>query len=53
MLPHLAVLGATAPLIVGLGFWNSRVDFFTPGELRFWGVCLFVAVEFLYLGVFT
>ena len=53
MLAQLAVLGASAPLIVGLGFWNSRVDFFTPGELRFWGVCLFVTAEFLYLGVFT
>ena len=53
MLPHLAVLGVSAPLIVGLGMWNSRKDFFTPGELRFWGVCLWVAVEFIYLGVLT
>ncbi len=52
MLPHLAVLGVSTPFIVGLGFWNTRKKFFTPGELRFWGVCVFVAIEFIYLGIF-
>ena len=52
MLPHLAVFGVPAPFIVGLGFWNTRKNFFTPGELRFWGICIFVAIEFVYLGLF-
>ena len=53
MLPHLAVFGVSVPFIVALGFWNSRKNVFTPGALRFWGVCIFVTIEFIYIGVFA
>ena len=53
MLPHLAVFGVSVPFIVGLGFWNSRKNVFTPGALRFWGVCIFVTIEFIYIGAFA
>jgi hypothetical protein len=52
MLPHLFVFLASIPLQVALGVWNTRRRYFTPGEVRFWGVALFVAAEFVYLGVF-
>ena len=36
-----------------LGGWNSRSKWLTPGEVRFWGVAIFVAAEFAYLGVLS
>ena len=52
MLEHLAVFGAAAPFQLGIGVLNTRKKWLTPGEVRFWGVMLFVAAEFTYLGVF-
>ena len=53
MLPHLVVFGVSVPFIVALGLWNTRKNFLTPGALRFWGVCIFITIEFIYLGVFA
>lgn len=51
MIDHIIVLAICLPLFIGLGILNSRLNLLTPGEIRFWGVCIFVAVEFLYLGL--
>ncbi len=52
MLEHLLVFAASMPFQLALGVWNTRRRWFTPGEVRFWGVALFVAAEFVYLGAF-
>ena len=52
MSAHLLVALAVAPLQFGLAAVNSRKDWFTPGEIRFWGVVIFVAAELIYLGSF-
>ncbi len=52
MAEHLIVFCAAAPLQLSLGVLNTRVKWFTPGEVRFWGVVIFVAAEFIYLGLF-
>lgn len=49
MLGHLVVLLLALPLQLGLALLNSRTAFFTPGELRFWGVAVFLIVEIAYL----
>ena len=49
LLGHLLVLLLALPLQLGLAMLNSRTGFFTPGELRFWGVALFLIVEIAYL----
>jgi hypothetical protein len=49
LLGHLVVLLVALPLQLGLAAINSRTAFFTPGELRFWGVALFLIVEIAYL----
>jgi hypothetical protein len=51
VIDHIIVLAICLPLFIGLGMLNSRLNLLTPGEIRFWGVCIFVAVEFLYLGL--
>lgn len=51
VIAHIVVLAICVPLFIGLGVWNSRHNLLTPGEIRFWGVCIFVAIEFLYLGL--
>ncbi len=52
MLKHLIVFAACAPFQLGLGVVNTRKKWLTPGEVRFWGVVLFVAAELIYLGLF-
>ncbi len=52
MLEHLIVFAACAPLQLGLGVLNTWKKWLTPGEVRFWGEALFVAAEFIYLGLF-
>jgi hypothetical protein len=51
MIQHSLVLLVCLPLMVLLGAWNTRKKVFTPGEIRFWGVAIFVASEFVYLGM--
>ncbi len=46
---HLVVLLAALPLQIGLGVVNARVGFFTRGEIRFWGVVIFVLLEIIHL----
>jgi len=48
-LAHLLLLILAMPVQLGLAVFNSRVLWFTPGELRFWGVALFLIVEIAYL----
>ena len=50
VLEHVAVFGVCAPFQLLLGIWNSRRRWLTPGEVRFWGVALFVVAEMIYLG---
>ncbi len=50
MLEHLIVFAVCVPLQLLLGVWNSRMKWFTPGEVRFWGMSIFVTAEFIYLG---
>ena len=51
MLEQIAVVAICAPFQLMIGGWNTRQQWLTPGEVRFWGVALFVTVEFVYLGV--
>ncbi len=51
MLEHVIVVAVCAPFQLMIGVWNTRRKWLTPGEVRFWGVALFVTAEFLYLGV--
>jgi hypothetical protein len=48
-LAHLLLLILALPLQVGLALFNGRVQWFTPGELRFWGVAMFLILEIAYL----
>lgn len=52
MTDHFIVYLLCLPLIVGLGIVNTRHKVFTTGEIRFWGVCIFIGAELVYLGVF-
>ena len=51
MLEHVAVAAVCVPFQLMIGVWNTRRRWLTPGEVRFWGVALFIAVELVYLGV--
>ena len=51
MLEHVAVAAVCVPFILLIGVWNTRRRWLTLGEVRFWGVALFIAVELVYLGV--
>ena len=50
MLEHVAVAAVCVPLILLIGVWNTRRRWLTLGEVRFWGVALFIAAELVYLG---
>ena len=50
MLEHIIVFAVCAPFQILLGIWNTRRRWLTPGEVRFWGVAIFVAAEMIYLG---
>ena len=50
VLEHFAVFAVCAPFQLLLGVWNTRKKWLTPGEVRFWGMALFVVAEFIYLG---
>lgn len=50
MSAHLFVALAAAPFQFGLAALNSRKGWFTAGEIRFWGIVIFVAAELIYLG---
>jgi len=50
VLEHIIVFAVCAPFQFLLGIWNTRKRWLTPGEVRFWGVALFVAAEMIYLG---
>lgn len=52
MLEHLAVVAAVTPLHFALGALNTRTRWLTGGEVRFWGVALFVLAELVFLGTF-
>ena len=47
-LAHVLLLLAS-PLQLGLAALNGRRHWFTPGELRFWAVAVFVILEIVYL----
>ena len=51
MIPYLLVALAVVPLQFALAAVNGRWRWFTPGEIRFWGVVLFLTAELIYLGV--
>jgi hypothetical protein len=48
-LAHLGLLLLALPLQLGLAGLNARARWFTPGELRFWAVAVFVILEIAYL----
>ena len=50
-LAHLVVLLIALPFQMGLAALNARVRWFTPGELRFWAIAVFVFLEILYLAI--
>ena len=45
------LLAVALPLQLLLIPLNARKGWFTPGELRFWAIALFVVVELCYLTV--
>jgi hypothetical protein len=48
-LAHVVLLLLALPLQFGLAALNGRMAWFTPGELRFWGVAVFLILEIGYL----
>jgi hypothetical protein len=52
MAEHLAVAIAAIPFQVALGVFNTQKRMLSRGEVRFWCVVIFVAVELAYLGLF-
>ncbi len=50
-LAHLLILLIALPFQLGLAGVNARVRWFTPGELRFWGIAVFVLFEIIYLAI--
>ncbi len=50
VLEHIIVFAVCAPFQLLLGVWNTRSKWLTPGEVRFWGMAIFVVAEFIYLG---
>jgi len=53
MIEHLAVVASVTPLQFALGAINTRTRWLTAGEVRFWGVVLFLIAELIYLGAFS
>ncbi len=51
MIAQLWVLAVTLILQLGLAVLNTRKRIFTLGELRFWDVAIYVAVELVMLGI--
>jgi hypothetical protein len=49
---HAILLGLSLPLQLAFIPLNTRKKWFTPGELRFWAVAVFVLVEILYMIAF-
>jgi hypothetical protein len=49
LLAHIVVLLLALPMQLGLMAFNGRVQWFTPGELRFWGVAIFIMLEIFYM----
>jgi hypothetical protein len=52
LVAQLLVLAASLPLQLLLVPTNQRRRYFTPGELRFWSVAIFIIVEIIYLAAF-
>jgi hypothetical protein len=48
-LAHVLLLLLATPLQLGLAVLNGRRQWFTPGELRFWAVAVFIILEIAYL----
>jgi hypothetical protein len=48
-LAHLILLLLALPLQLGLAAVNGRTQWLTPGELRFWGIAVFLILEIAYL----
>jgi hypothetical protein len=48
---QLLILAAAVPFQLALLPINARKHWFTPGELRFWAVAVFVLLEIIYLTV--
>ena len=48
-LAHFALLLLASPFQLGLAIFNGHNRWFTPGELRFWAVAVFVLLEIIYL----
>jgi hypothetical protein len=46
---QLLVLALAVPFQLVLLPINARKHWFTPGELRFWAVAIFIVVEVVYL----
>lgn len=53
MMEHVVVYLVCVPIVVGLGVFNTRKKMFTVGEIRFWGICIFIAAELVNLGAFS
>jgi hypothetical protein len=53
VLEHIIIFAVCAPLQLLLGVWNTRKKWLTPGEVRFWGMSIFVTAEFIYLGALS
>ena len=51
MAEHLLVALAAAPLQIGIGMVNTRKRWLSRGEIRFWCVVVFFALEMSYLGL--
>jgi hypothetical protein len=48
---QLLILAAAIPFQLALLPVNAHNQWFTPGELRFWAVAVFVLLEIIYLTV--
>ena len=48
-LAHIILLLLALPLQLGLAAVNGRTQWLTPGELRFWGIAVFILLEIAYL----
>lgn len=46
---HLVLLLVALPLQLGLVLANAGTGWFTPGEIRFWGIAVFVILEIAYM----
>ena len=49
---HIITYLLCVPFIAALGVFNTHRRIFTIGEIRFWGISIFVAAELIYIGVF-